>query len=87
MDSGTLANGALETISPDFFIPLPPSNLRPLRGTFPMRERLCVGDSGTLTNAVLAFCANKNRSARMGFAERFPVLLFHGHGLDRKSVV
>ena len=71
MDSGTLANGALETISPDFFIPLPPSNLRPLRGTFPMRERLCVGDSGTLTNAVLPFCANKNRSARTGFAERF----------------
>ena len=39
--------------------------------TFPTRGRLCVRNSGTLTNAVLAFCANKNRSARTGFAERF----------------
>ena len=29
---------------------------------------------------MLAFCANKNRSARTGFAERFLVLLFYGHG-------
>ena len=38
---------------------------------FPTRGRLCVRDSGTLTNAALPCCANKNRSARMGFAERF----------------
>ena len=29
---------------------------------------------------MLPFCANKNRSARTGFAERFLVLLFYGHG-------
>ena len=46
----------------------------------PLWGRLCVRDSGTLTNAVLPFCANKNRSAKTGFAERFLVLLFHSHG-------
>ncbi len=30
--------------------------------------------------AALPFCANKNRSARTGFAERFLILLFYGHG-------
>ena len=45
-DSGTLANGALETISPLSFIPLVPYPR--LRGTFPLRGRLCIGDSDTL---------------------------------------
>ena len=41
----------LETISPLFFIPLVP--YPPLRGTFPLRGRLCIGDSGTLANGAL----------------------------------
>ena len=41
----------LETISPLFFIPLVP--YPSLRGTFPSRGRLCIGDSGTLANGVL----------------------------------
>ena len=50
-DSSTLANGALETISPLSFIPLVP--YPPLRGTFPSRGRLCALVSGTLANGAL----------------------------------
>ena len=41
LDSGTLANGVLETISPDFFIPLPPSNLRPFGAPPSIGRREC----------------------------------------------
>ena len=41
----------LETISPLFFIPLVP--YPPLRGTFPLKERLCIGDSDSLANGAL----------------------------------
>ena len=41
LDSGTLSNGVLETISPDFFIPLPPSNLRPFGAPPSIGRREC----------------------------------------------
>ena len=40
-DSGTLANGVLETIFPLFFIPLPPSNLRPFGAPPSIGRREC----------------------------------------------
>ena len=41
----------LEAISPLSFMPLVP--YPPLRGTFPSRGKLCIGDSGTLANGAL----------------------------------
>ena len=50
-DARVLVYRLLETISPLFFIPLVP--YPSLRGTFPLRGRLCIGDSGTLANGIL----------------------------------